>query len=147
MLINKRLILAHFWLAFAVFGLALLLGAWQMFLRSPLNAWHFNPEFYYRSVTAHGSAMGYVFPTLIGMGFGYAITELSLIDRSALHDRCDGLSRKLDGDVPNPSRGARDQHPLARGEPAVPKQRLLGSQPAHRQSCRLDVAQPQRLRC
>ena len=48
MLINKRLILAHFWLAFAVFGLALLLGAWQMFLRSPLNAWHFNPEFYYR---------------------------------------------------------------------------------------------------
>ncbi len=40
MLINKRLILAHFWLAFAVFGLALLLGAWQMFVRSPLNAWH-----------------------------------------------------------------------------------------------------------
>jgi heme/copper-type cytochrome/quinol oxidase subunit 1 len=54
------------------------LGAWQMFVRSPLNAWHFNPEFYYRSVTAHGSAMGYVFPTLIAMGFGYAITESAL---------------------------------------------------------------------
>ena len=40
MLTNKRLILAHFWLAFAVFGLALLLGAWQMFVRSPLDAWH-----------------------------------------------------------------------------------------------------------
>ena len=78
MLINKRLILAHFWLAFAVFGLALLLGAWQMFVRSPLNVWHFDPEFYYRSVTAHGSAMGYVFPTLIAMGFGYAISEASL---------------------------------------------------------------------
>jgi cytochrome c oxidase subunit 1 len=77
-LINKRLILAHFWLAFAVFGLALVLGAWQMFVRSPLNAWHFDPEFYYRSVTAHGSAMGYVFPTLVAMGFGYAITEASL---------------------------------------------------------------------
>jgi len=77
-LTNKRLILAHFWLAFAVFGLALVLGAWQMFVRSPLNAWHFDPEFYYRSVTAHGSAMGYVFPTLVAMGFGYAISEASL---------------------------------------------------------------------
>ena len=37
MLINKRLISAHFWLAFAVFGLALVLGAWQMFVRSPLE--------------------------------------------------------------------------------------------------------------
>src|SRR6202140_2436237 len=49
-----------------------------MFERSPLNAWHFDPEFYYRSVTAHGSAMGYVFPTLVAMGFGYAITEAAL---------------------------------------------------------------------
>jgi cytochrome c oxidase subunit 1 len=77
-LINKRLILAHFWLAFVAFGLALVLGAWQMFVRSPLNPWHFNPELFYRSVTAHGSAMGYVFPTLIAMGFGYAISEASL---------------------------------------------------------------------
>ena len=78
MLTNKRLVLAHFWLAFGVFGLAILLGAWQMFVRSPLNIWHFNPELYYRSVTAHGSAMGYVFPTLIAMGFGYFITETAL---------------------------------------------------------------------
>ena len=78
MLNSKRLVLAHFWLAFAVFGLALLLGEWQMFVRSPLNPWNFNPELYYRSVTAHGSAMGYVFPTLIAMGFGYAITEFAL---------------------------------------------------------------------
>src|ERR1700709_587494 len=49
-----------------------------MFGRSPLNAWPVNPEFYYRSVTAHGSAMGYVFPTLVAMGFGYAITESAL---------------------------------------------------------------------
>ena len=45
MLTNKRLILSHFWLAFIVFGAALVLGAWQMFVRSPLNVWHFNPEF------------------------------------------------------------------------------------------------------
>ncbi len=69
------------------------------------------------------------------------------IDRTALHDRCAGVSRKLDGDVPNPARGARDQHPLASGEPPVHKQCLPGGQPAHRQSCRLDVAQPQGLRC
>ena len=70
MLNSKRLVLAHFWLAFAVFGLALLLGEWQMFVRSPLNSWISNSELYYRSVTAHGSAMGYVFPSLIEMGFG-----------------------------------------------------------------------------
>jgi cytochrome c oxidase subunit 1 len=75
---SKRLVLAHFWLGFISFGGALLLGAWQMWVRSPLHPWLQNPEIYYRSVTAHGSAMGYVFPTLIAMGFGYAVTELSL---------------------------------------------------------------------
>jgi cytochrome c oxidase subunit 1 len=75
---NKRLVLAHFWVAFAAFGLALLLGEWQMFIRSPLHAWLRDPELYYRSVTAHGSAMGYVFPTLVAMGFGYAVVELAL---------------------------------------------------------------------
>src|ERR1700722_10494162 len=49
-----------------------------MFVRSPLNPWISNSELYYRSVTAHGSAMGYVFPTLVAMGFGYAITEAAL---------------------------------------------------------------------
>jgi cytochrome c oxidase subunit I len=80
-LVNRRLILAHFWLAFAVFGLALLLGAWQMLVRSPLHTWLSNPEWYYRSLTAHGTVMGYVFPTLVAMGFGYAIAESSLQQR------------------------------------------------------------------
>jgi cytochrome c oxidase subunit I len=75
---HKRLVLAHFWLAFGAFGLALLLGAWQMWVRSPLHPWIDNPEHYYRSVTAHGTTMGYVFPTLVAMAFGYAVTELSL---------------------------------------------------------------------
>ncbi|WP_175974175.1 b(o/a)3-type cytochrome-c oxidase subunit 1 [Burkholderia sp. BCC1047] len=78
MLNNKRLVLAHFWLAFVLFGIALLLGAWQMLVRSPLHPWLHNPELYYRSVTEHGTVMGYAFPTLIAMGFGYAVTELSL---------------------------------------------------------------------
>src|SRR3954451_2611334 len=49
-----------------------------MFVRSPLYTWISNPEWYYRSVTAHGTVMGYVFPTLVAMGFGYAITEIAL---------------------------------------------------------------------
>jgi cytochrome c oxidase subunit I len=77
-LTSKRLILAHFWLAFSVFGLALLLGAWQMFVRSPLHGWISNPDLYYRAVTAHGTVMAYVFPTLVAMGFGYAISEAAL---------------------------------------------------------------------
>ena len=81
MLENRKLVLAHFWLAFAVFGLALILGAWQMFVRSPLYNWISNPEWYYRSLTAHGTVMGYVFPTLVAMGFGYAITESALKQR------------------------------------------------------------------
>jgi cytochrome c oxidase subunit I len=75
---SRRLILAHLWLAFAVFGVAIVLGAWQMLIRSPLRAWISDPEWYYRSLTAHGTIMGYVFPTLVAMGFGYAITESSL---------------------------------------------------------------------
>jgi cytochrome c oxidase subunit 1 len=75
---SRRLILAHFWLAFAVFAVALVLGAWQMFVRSPLHPWISDPELYYRSLTAHGTIMGYVFPTLVAMGFGYAISESSL---------------------------------------------------------------------
>jgi cytochrome c oxidase subunit I len=74
----KRLVLAHFWVAFIAFFAAILLGEWQMFLRSPLSEWINNPEHYYRSVTAHGTVMAYVLPTLVAMGFGYALTELAL---------------------------------------------------------------------
>src|SRR5271170_8520032 len=75
---SKRLVLAHLWFAFAGFGAALLLGAWQMLVRSPLHPWIRDPEMYYRSVTAHGTTMAYVFPTLVAMGFGYFVTEHAL---------------------------------------------------------------------
>jgi len=71
-------VLAHFWVAFAAFAVAIVLGEWQMYVRSPLSAWVNNPEHYYRSVTFHGTVMAYVLPTLVAMGFGYAITELAL---------------------------------------------------------------------
>ena len=78
MFLAKKLVLAHFWVAFAAFAAAMVLGAWQMFARSPLSSWVGHPELYYRSVTAHGTVMAYVFPTLVAMGFGYAVTELAL---------------------------------------------------------------------
>jgi cytochrome c oxidase subunit 1 len=71
-------VLAHFSVAFVAFALAILLGEWQMLVRSPLHPWVNNPEHYYRSVTAHGTVMAYVLPTLVAMGFGYAISELAL---------------------------------------------------------------------
>ena len=73
MLANRRLVLAHFWLAFAAFIGAIVLGAWQMWARSPLPGGPADAELYYRSVTAHGTVLAYVFPTLIAMGFGYAV--------------------------------------------------------------------------
>ncbi|WBY02448.1 cbb3-type cytochrome c oxidase subunit I [Ramlibacter tataouinensis] len=74
----RRLVLAHFWVAFAGFTVALLLGEWQMVVRSPLLPWIRNPELYYRAVTGHGVVMAYVMPTLVAMGFGYAVVELAL---------------------------------------------------------------------
>ena len=78
MFLARRLVLAHFWVAFIAFAVALVLGEWQMVVRAPQVPWVQNPELYYRSVTAHGTIMGYVLPTLVAMGFGYALTELSL---------------------------------------------------------------------
>ena len=78
MLADRRLVLAHFWLAFAAFAGAIVLGAWQMWSRSPLRTGLADAELYYRSVTAHGTALAYVFPTLIAMGFGYAVCVSAL---------------------------------------------------------------------
>ena len=78
MFVARRLVLAHFWLAFVGFAGAIVLGEWQMYVRSPLHAWLDNPEHYYRSVTVHGVVMAYVLPTLVAMGLGYALSELAL---------------------------------------------------------------------
>ena len=74
---SERLVLAHFWAGFVAFAVAIPLGAWQMLVRSPLHRW-VDPENYYRAVTAHGTTLAYVFPTLIAMGFGYAACAVSL---------------------------------------------------------------------
>src|ERR1700738_3943035 len=62
---SSRLALYHYWVAFGVFLPAVVLGAWQMLMRSPLPA-------------LHGTAMAYVVTTFFAMGFGYAVTATSL---------------------------------------------------------------------
>ena len=75
---SSRLALYHFWVAFAVFLPAVVLGAWQMLMRSPLPAPLDDTNAYYASVTLHGTAMAYVVTTFFAMGFGYAVTATSL---------------------------------------------------------------------
>ncbi len=74
----SRLILAHLWTAFGAFAVAILLGLWQMWVRSPLAAPLSSSENYFISVTAHGSAMAYVLTTFFIMGFGYFVAETAL---------------------------------------------------------------------
>src|SRR5512133_2885565 len=74
----ERLCLAHFWVAFAAFLAAAVLGAWQMWVRSPLGADVGTPGQYFMSVTAHGVAMAYVLTTFFIMGFGYFVAVTAL---------------------------------------------------------------------
>src|SRR5215471_14545837 len=75
---NRTLVLAHLWVAFAVFALAAMLGVWQMWVRSPLHAPYADPGNYFLSVTAHGTSMAYVLTTFFVMGFGYFVAESAL---------------------------------------------------------------------
>src|SRR5205814_2665829 len=74
----ERLCLAHFWVAFAAFVVAAVLGTWQMWVRSPLGAHVGTPGQYFMSVTAHGVAMAYVLTTFFIMGFGYFVAVTAL---------------------------------------------------------------------
>jgi cytochrome c oxidase subunit 1 len=75
---SNRLALYHFWVSFAAFLPAVLLGAWQMLMRSPLPAPLDDPNAYYASVTLHGTTMAYVVTTFFAMGFGYAVATTTL---------------------------------------------------------------------
>jgi cytochrome c oxidase subunit I len=73
-----KLCLAHFWVAFAAFLAAAILGAWQMWVRSPFGAHVGTPGQYFMSVTAHGVAMAYVLTTFFIIGFGYFVAVTAL---------------------------------------------------------------------
>jgi len=74
----EPLVLAHIGVAFAMFAVAAVLGAWQMMARSPFGAPYASPETYFASVTAHGTIMAYVMPILFIMGFGYFVAVTAL---------------------------------------------------------------------
>ena len=75
---SRILSLAHLWAAFLCFLPAAGLGLWQLLMRSPLPVPVDDPNAFYASLTAHGSIMAYVFPTLFIMGFGYAVATSAL---------------------------------------------------------------------
>ena len=75
---SRLLSLAHLWAAFLCFLPAIGLGMWQLLMRSPLPVPVDDPNAFYASLTAHGSIMSYVFPTLFIMGFGYAVATSAL---------------------------------------------------------------------
>jgi cytochrome c oxidase subunit 1 len=74
----SRLALAHFWVAFGLFVPAVVLGAWQMLVRSPWSAPLGDSNAYYISVSLHGTVMAYVMTTFFVMGFGYTVAATSL---------------------------------------------------------------------
>ncbi len=74
----RRLVIAHVWVAIAAFAVACLLGVWQMWARSPLEAPAHSAANYFRSVTLHGVSMAFVLTTFFIMGFGYFVAETAL---------------------------------------------------------------------
>ncbi|WP_024276107.1 cbb3-type cytochrome c oxidase subunit I [Hyphomicrobium sp. 802] len=74
----EKLVVAHLVVAFVALGIAAVLGAWQMTVRSGINPPLTSPTTYFASVTAHGTIMAYVMPTLFAMGFGYFVAVTSL---------------------------------------------------------------------
>ena len=75
---TRQLVIAHIWVAIAAFGVACLLGVWQMWARSPLEAPAHTAANYFRSVTLHGVSMAFVLTTFFIMGFGYYVAETAL---------------------------------------------------------------------
>ena len=75
---TRRVVLAHMAVAIAAFAVACLLGVWQMWARSPLDAPAHTAANYFRSVTLHGVSMAFVLTTFFIMGFGYYVAETAL---------------------------------------------------------------------
>jgi len=75
---TRRLVIAHVWVAIAAFAVACLLGVWQMWARSPIDAPAHTAANYFRSVTLHGVSMAFVLTTFFIMGFGYYVAETAL---------------------------------------------------------------------
>ena len=74
----RKLVIAHAWVAIAAFAVACILGVWQMWARSPIEAPAHTAANYFRSVTLHGVSMAFVLTTFFIMAFGYFVAETAL---------------------------------------------------------------------
>ena len=72
------LTLASFWVAFAAFAAATLLGLYQVIARSGIFPEIQSPQLYFGSVSTHGVLMAFVLTTFVVMGFGYYSATSSL---------------------------------------------------------------------
>jgi cytochrome c oxidase subunit 1 len=75
---EKKLALTHLWVAFGAFGLASVMGLYQVIERSGFFGFLESREVYYASVSTHGVLMGFVLTTFFIMGFGYYVATSSL---------------------------------------------------------------------
>jgi len=76
--VEKKLALAHLWVAFGAFALAAVMGLYQVIERSGFFGFLESREVYYASVSTHGVLMGFVLTTFFIMGFGYYVATSSL---------------------------------------------------------------------
>jgi cytochrome c oxidase subunit 1 len=71
------LALAHLWVAFGLFGVATLLGLYQLLERAQVVV-PTSPTTYYGSVMLHGVVQAFVLTTFFVVGFGYFVSSTSL---------------------------------------------------------------------
>ncbi|BBA35672.1 cytochrome C oxidase subunit I [Methylocaldum marinum] len=74
----RKLALSHFAVAFGTFGLAAVMGFYQVLERSGMFPALQSPGVYFASVSTHGVLMAYVLTTFFIMGFGYVTAVSSL---------------------------------------------------------------------
>lgn len=77
-IIDKKLSLSHFWVAFSAFLLASFMGGYQVLERSGFVPLIESREVYYASASTHGVLMAFVLTTFFIMGFGYYVACSSL---------------------------------------------------------------------
>ncbi len=74
----RKLALSHLWVAFGAFGLASVLGLYQVLERSGVITAMQSPAVYFASVSTHGVLMAFVLTIFFIMGFGYVTAVSSL---------------------------------------------------------------------
>ena len=72
---DRKLILAHIWVAVLAFGVAAAMAVMQAISRANLELPFRSARMYYMSVTAHGVLMALVFTTFFIMGLGHVIVR------------------------------------------------------------------------